>query len=236
MLKFIVHWVIRFLLFFLCKVDREALKAVPREGPMILVGNHINFLDAPVAATFMYPRKIVSLVKKETFDNPLLDFLFRIWGSIPVNRGTADFNALGRAVNVLEQGQFFAIFPEGTRTNNGCLVRGHSGVVVVALKSGVPILPIVLYGTEKFPVRFRKLRRTRITFRVGEPFLLCPGSAYPRKEERQQMTDEIMYQLARLLPEENRGYYSDLSKATTQFLNFDIAEGKCPEAELKMET
>jgi 1-acyl-sn-glycerol-3-phosphate acyltransferase len=216
-----VFVVIRFLLFFLCKVDWRALKAVPKDGPMILVGNHVNFLDAPVAATFLYPRKIMSLVKKETFANPILSFLFKTWGSIPVSRGTADFNALGKAVKALEQGFFFAIFPEGTRTNDGCLIQGHPGIVIVALKSGAPLLPIVHTGSEQFHNNVKKLKRTRITFKIGEPFMLRPSSPYPKREERQQITDEIMYQLAKLLPEEKRGYYADLSKATTQFLDFD---------------
>lgn len=236
MLKLIVHLVIRFLLFFLCKVDREALKAVPKEGPMILVGNHINFLDAPVATTFLYPRQIMSLVKVETFANPVLNFLFKTWGSVPVKRGTADFGAMAKAVKELEKDKFFAIFPEGTRTKDGCLIKGHPGVVLLAMKSKAPILPIVHYGTEDFPSSFKKFRRTRITFKVGEPFFLCPGSAYPRKEERQQITDEIMYQLARLLPEENRGYYSDLDKATTQYLRFEKAVPRCPAVELKLES
>ena len=223
MLKCVVHLVIRFLLFFICKTDRKALKAVPKEGPMILVGNHVNFLDAPVASTFLYPRKIVSLVKKETFENPVLRFLFNTWGSIPVNRGTADFNALGKAVKILNQGMFFAIFPEGTRTNDGCLIQGHPGIIVVALKSKVPILPIVQYGADNFHENFKKFKRTKVTFRVGEPFLLNPSCPYPRREERQLITDEIMFQLAKILPEKYRGYYSDLSKATTQFLNFDTS-------------
>jgi 1-acyl-sn-glycerol-3-phosphate acyltransferase len=222
MLKLIVHLVMRFLLFFICKVDKKSLKAVPKAGPMILAGNHVNFLDAPVATTFLYPRKIISLVKKETFKNPVLSFLFKTWGSIPVNRGAADFPALGKAVEILKQGMFFAIFPEGTRTNNGCLIQGHPGIVVVALKSRVPILPIVHYGAENFNDNFKKLKRTKITFRVGKPFLLNPSCPLPHKEERQMITDEIMYQLAKLLPAEYRGYYSDISKATTNFLNFDI--------------
>jgi 1-acyl-sn-glycerol-3-phosphate acyltransferase len=225
MLKFVLYLVMRFLLFFICKTDSEALKAVPKEGPMILVGNHVNFLDAPVAATFLYPRKIVSLVKKESFENPVLSFLFNTWGSIPVNRGTADFNALGKAVKILQQGLFFAIFPEGTRTNNGCLIQGHPGIIVVALKSKAPILPIVHYGAEAFQENFKKFKRTKITYRVGEPFLLNPSCPYPKREERQLITDEIMYQLAKILPEEYRGYYSDLSKATTRFLDFDINNG-----------
>ena len=226
MRKRIVHWVVRFLLFFLCKTDYQALKAVPKTGPMILAANHVNFLDAPVASTFMYPRQIISMVKKETFDNPILSFLFKTWGSIPVNRGTADFSAISKAVNVLKQGQFFAIFPEGTRTNNGCLIQGHPGIVIVALQSGVPILPIVHFGSENFKTNFKKFKRTRIIYRIGEPFMLNPSCPFPKKEERQLITDEIMYQMAKLLPEEYRGYYSDLSQATTHFLNFDISLDK----------
>jgi 1-acyl-sn-glycerol-3-phosphate acyltransferase len=224
MRKRIVHYVIRFLLFFLCKVDWKVLKTVPQEGPMMLVTNHVNFLDAPVASTFLYPRKIVSMVKKETFENPVLRFLFNTWGSIPVNRGTSDFNALGKAVAVLKDGQFFAIFPEGTRSKDGRLIRGHSGMVIVALKSQAPILPIVQYGAERFQDNFKKFKRTAITFRVGEPFVIVPSSPFPKKEEREQITDEIMYRLARLLPEEYRGYYSDLGQATTKYLDFDFVK------------
>ena len=220
-MKLFVHLVIRFLLFFICKIDRDALKAVPTKGPMIFVGNHVNFLDAPVAATFSYPREIVSLVKKETFDNPVFRFLFKTWGSIPVNRGTADFEAFRKADEVLRQGKFFAISPEGTRTKNGSLIQGHPGIVIVALKSGAPILPVVQYGAEKFHENFKKFKRTKITVKVGEPFKIKPSCPFPRKEERQLITDEIMYQMAKLLPEEYRGYYSDLNKATTKFLEFE---------------
>ncbi len=236
MIKVAVNLVIRFLLFFLCKVDKHALKTVPKSGPMILVGNHINFLDAPVAATFLFPRKIMSLVKEETFANPILRFLFRAWGSIPVKRGSADFRALTQAVNVLEDGMFFAIFPEGTRTGDGCLIKGHPGVVLVALKSNVPILPLVHYGTESFRDNIRHFRRTRVTFNVGEPFMIKTGHSFPDRQERQQMTDEIMYQLAKLLPEKNRGYYADLGKATTHYLNFDVRNEKSPGTELTTQT
>lgn len=217
-----VYWVIRFLLFFLCKTDWDALKAIPKDGPMILAGNHVNFLDAPLAYTYLYPRQVVSLVKMETFENPLLKFLFNTWGSIPVHRGTSDFSAFGKAVDVLKQGKFFAIFPEGTRTRDGCLIQGHPGITIVALKSDAPILPVVHFGTEDFHNNFKKLKRTKITFRIGEPFRISPSGPFPKREERQMITDEIMYQLAKILPEEYRGYYSDLSKATTQFLDFDV--------------
>jgi 1-acyl-sn-glycerol-3-phosphate acyltransferase len=222
MIKLLINLVMRFILFVICNVNKKALKAVPYQGPMILIGNHINFLDVLVALTFSYPRKIFFLVKKEAFETPFLRFLFNTCGSIPVDRGTADFKALNKAADVLNQGHFFAIAPEGTRTNDGRLIQAHTGVVVIALKSKATIMPVVQYGVEKFSENIKKLRRTKITMQVGAPFMICPSSTYPDKKERQLIADEIMYQMAELLPAEYRGYYSDLSKTTTNYLNFDV--------------
>ncbi len=222
MIKLITNLVMRFVLFVICDIDKKALEAVPCQGPMILIGNHVNFLDVLVALTCTYPRKIYFLVKKETFEIPFLRFLFNTWGSIPVNRGAADFQALNKAADVLNQGHFFAIAPEGTRTKDGRLIQAHAGVVVIALKSNATIMPVVQYGVEKFYKNIKKLRRTKITVQVGTPFMICPSNTYPGKKERQLIADEIMYQIAELLPAENRGYYSDLSKTTTNYLNFDV--------------
>src|SRR4030067_3531489 len=126
MIKLLTYLVMRFILFVICNVNKKALKAVPHQGPMILIGNHINFLDVLTALAFSYPRKIFFLVKKETFETPFLRFLFNTWGSIPVDQGTADFKALNKAMNVLNQGYFFVIAPEGTRTNNGRLIQAHT--------------------------------------------------------------------------------------------------------------
>ncbi len=213
----------RFVLLVTCDIDKKELKAVPLQGPMILIGNHINNLDVIASLAFSYPRKIFFLVKKETFDTPFLRLLFSSWGSIPVERGAADFQAFKKSAEVLNQGDFFAIAPEGTRTKNGRLIKAHTGVVLIALKSKATIMPVAQYGGEKFFKNIKKLRRTRVTLRVGAPFTVRSDSAYPDKKERQLIADEIMYQVAKLLPEEYRGYYSDLSKATTDYLNFDVA-------------
>src|SRR4030042_5359656 len=226
MIKLLTYLVMRFVLFVICNVDKKALKSVPFQGPMILIGNHVNSLDVLAALAFSYPRKIFFFVKKETFETPFLRFLFNTWGSIPVDRGTADFKALNKAVGVLNQGHFFAIAPEGTRTKDGRLIRAHAGVVLIALKSKAAIMPIVQYGEEKLSENIKKLRRTKVTMQVGAPYMICPGSTYPDKEERQLIADEIMYQMAKLLPAEYRGYYSDLSKTTTNYLNFDVPKIK----------
>jgi 1-acyl-sn-glycerol-3-phosphate acyltransferase len=148
--------------------------------------------------------------------------LFNAWGSIPVTRGTADFQALKKAVDVLNQGYFFIISPEGTRTKDGRLIRAHAGIVLIALKSNAAIMPIVQYGGENFYENIKRLRRTKITMQVGAPFKISPESIRPDKRERQLIADEIMYQMAELLPAKYRGYYSDLSKTTTNYLNFDV--------------
>ncbi len=220
--SFFVHWIIRFLLFFISKIDWQSLRSVPSKGPMILVSNHVNFLDAPIGFTYLYPRPLISLVKTETFESPLFRFLFNTWGSIPVNRGTADFEALGKCIDSLKQEKLLVIAPEGTRTNDGKLIQAHTGIVIIAIKSKSPILPIAQVGAEKFHPNFKRLKRTHISIKVGQPFLIKTSNSYPSKEERQKIADEIMYQLAKLMPEEYRGYYSDFDKATTDYLDFNV--------------
>lgn len=213
-----VNLIIRFILLFLCKIDFGDLKKIPKEGPLILFGNHINFLDAPLIFSYLWPRKFVCLVKKETFDKPFLKFLFDTWHGIPVNRGTADFTAINASIKALEEHKILAISPEGTRTNDGKLIKGNPGILALAQKSGAPIIPIVCYGAEEFHNNFRKLKRTRINFVIGKPFRLNLDTAYPDKYMRNQITDEMMYQLALLLPEKYRGYYSEMSRMTTHYL------------------
>jgi 1-acyl-sn-glycerol-3-phosphate acyltransferase len=221
-IKLLTYLAMRLTLFVTCSIDKRSLKDVPFQGPMIFIGNHINFLDVLTALAFSYPRKTFFLVKKETFDAPFLRLLFNAWGGIPVDRGTADIRALRKAADVLDRSHFFTIAPEGTRTKNGQLIKAQTGVVIIALKSKAAVMPVVQYGGEKFSENIKKLRRTKITMQAGTPFLISPDSTYPNKAERQLIADEMMYQIAGLLPAEYRGYYSDLSKTTTNYLDFNV--------------
>jgi 1-acyl-sn-glycerol-3-phosphate acyltransferase len=213
-----VNLFIRFILLFICKIDYGDLEKIPKKGPLILFGNHINFLDAPMIFSKLWPRKFVCLVKKETFDKPFLKFLFDTWHGIPVNRGTADFTAFNASIKALEENKILVISPEGTRTNDGKMIKGNPGILALAQKSGTTIIPVVCYGAEEFHNNFRKLKRTRVNFVIGEPFRLKLDTSYPDRETRNQITDDMMYQLAILLPEKYRGYYSDLSKMSTNYL------------------
>jgi len=205
----------------LVRVHDADLAQVPARGPLILVPNHINFLEAPVLWVRLQPRRMTVLAKAETWNNPALGFLFSTGGAIPLRRGEADVGALRRALALLESGHILALAPEGHRSNTGKLQRGHPGIVFVALKSGAPLLPVACHGGEKFRSRIARLRRTDFHIVVGQPFYVDARGTKVKGAVRQQIADEIMYQLAALLPPAYRGYYSNLDAATETYLRFD---------------
>lgn len=212
--------VLRFLINILCRVDAEQLRKVPMQGPLILVANHVNFLDVPVLFVYLQPRRVTAFAKIETWDNPILGFLFTLFDAIPIRRGEADTAAFRRALAELEAGHILAIAPEGTRSRSGRLQRGRPGAVMLALRTGAPLLPVAYYGGENFCRNLSRLRRTDFHIVVGQPFYLQDNGEKVTRRVRWQMTDEVMHQLAALLPPAYRGYYSDLSAATERYLRF----------------
>jgi 1-acyl-sn-glycerol-3-phosphate acyltransferase len=204
----------------LCEVDDSQLINVPEKGPLILACNHINFMEVPLVFTHLQPRKVTAFAKAETWDNPVMGYLFDLWGAIPIQRGEVDATAFRKALDALEEGKILAITPEGTRSGNGKLGRGLPGIVMLVHRSNTPILPMVYYGSEKFQDNINRLKRTNFHIRVGKVFKLSFPNSRVDREMRRKMVDEIMYQLAILLPEEYRGYYSDLSKVTTDYIEF----------------
>jgi len=215
-----VNTTIRSLTQVLCKINDEQLAKVPKDGPLILVANHINFLDIPVVFTRLQPRPVTGFIKKETWDNPIMGFLFTTWGGIPIRRGEADMEAYRQGLDALMAGKIVAVAPEGTRSNHGRLQRGYSGVVTLALHSNAPLLPLVYYGGEHFRSNLVRLRRTDFNIRVGRRFTIETGGEKVTRHVRQAITDEIMYQLAELLPPVYRGVYSRLDEASHNYLRF----------------
>lgn len=204
----------------LCRIDDQSLRTIPDSGPLILVCNHINAIEVPVVFPRLHPRPVTGFAKSETWDNPILGPLFNIWEVIPIQRGQPDITALRKGLRVLESGKILAITPEGTRSGDGRLQRGHPGVVMLALHSGAPILPLVYSGNEIFFNNVRRLRRTDFRIRVGKSFRIEVPSRVTA-EIRYKITDEIMFQLAMLLPPQNRGYYSDLNAASSNYLRLN---------------
>lgn len=205
----------------ICRVNDRDLARVPARGPLILVSNHINFLEVPLIYTHLLPRPITGLAKAETWEDPLLRPLFNLWQAIPIHRGEPDLHALRLACHVLSQGGIVAVAPEGTRSGHGRLGRAQPGIVVLAQMSRAPLLPLAYYGGEKFSYNIRRLRRTDFNIAVGRPFRLAPAAARLTRQERQQAADEIMGQVAALLPPAYRGVYSQLPAGGPRFLEFD---------------
>jgi 1-acyl-sn-glycerol-3-phosphate acyltransferase len=145
-----------------------------------------------------------------------------VWGMIPVRRGEADMHALKAALRALEKGFIFGIAPEGTRNYNGILRRALPGAVTIALHSGAPIIPIAHWGGEDLMKNLKRFKRTDFHLRVGEPFKLNVEGVKVTGEIRQQIVDEMMVQIAKLMPEEYRGEYSDTSKWTEKYIQKEI--------------
>jgi len=200
---------IRGILQVVCRIDAEQLHRVPPSGPLIVVVNHINSLEVPIIYSQLHPRPLTAFVKAETWDKPLLGGLARLWDAIPLRRGEADSDAFRVAFRALDEHRIVVVAPEGTRSGHGQLQRGLPGVVLLALRSGVPLLPMATYGAEDYAANLRRLRRSDFTIKVGEPFLLAPGDRRVDKHQRQRLADAMMYRIADLLPPSQRGVYAN---------------------------
>lgn len=213
-----VNWFIRGVFTLVCKTDKEALRKIPREGPLILVGNHINFLEAPVVFPILDNPNVKGIAKIETWDNPLFNFLFNLWGFFPIERGLVDQEAFKKSFKVLADGEILAVSPEGTRSGDGKLLKAKPGIVALASRSKAPMLPVAFYGYENFWQNLKQLRRTEFHVVVGEPFVLNTNGSGLSKDMRETATDEIMFKIAELLPEKYHGYYQNPHQVNYQYL------------------
>ena len=216
--------VIRWLFRILCRIKEEGSERLPDHGPCIVVVNHINFLEVPIIYPFMYPRLTSSLVKKETWENPFLGRLATLWNGIPIRRDTADFTALRTAEKRLREGHILMVAPEGTRSYDGRMGPGNPGVVILALRAGVPILPIVHYGGERFWYNLKRFKRTPVTLKVGRPFRIEAPEGRVTSTVRRAIVDEMMEYMAALVPEYYRGNYT--GRADRNFIYLRTTEFK----------
>jgi 1-acyl-sn-glycerol-3-phosphate acyltransferase len=209
LIKWIVNIALRIYFGVTCRIDAPDLHKIPQKGPMIVVTNHTGRIEVPFIVMYLQPRPLTGWAKVESWDNWFLRWIFGVWGAIPVHRGEADMSALKKALRALEQGCFFGIAPEGTRNYTGVLKRAMPGAVVLALHSGAPILPIAHWGGENY---LKEFKRTEFHMRVGDVFKIKTEGVKMTGEIRQQIVDEMMREIAKLLPEKYRGAYSDISK------------------------
>jgi 1-acyl-sn-glycerol-3-phosphate acyltransferase len=173
---------------------------LPTTGGFILAGNHVSYLD-PALLWAGVPREVHFFAKQELFETPVMRWgLPRVY-ALPISRGTADRVAIQRATDLLSYGEPVGIFPEGTRQAAGKPVdepsTAHAGVAFIAMRAGVPVVPVGIAGTERALPKGAKLPRfPRVTIRYGES--VSPGdfTAGSRKERMNEMTAEIMRRIA----------------------------------------
>jgi 1-acyl-sn-glycerol-3-phosphate acyltransferase len=207
LIKWILNIALRVYFGVTCRIDAPDLHKIPKTGPMIVVTNHTGRIEVPLIVTFIQPRPLTGWAKAESWDHWFLRWVFNTWGAIPVHRGAADMTALKKALRALEQGYFFGLAPEGTRNYTGVLHRALPGAVVIALHSGAPLIPIVHWGGENY---LKEFKRTEFHVRVGDVFKIKAAGVKMTGAVRQQIADEIMREIAKLLPEKYRGVYADI--------------------------
>jgi 1-acyl-sn-glycerol-3-phosphate acyltransferase len=203
----IVDPVIWGLLKLFCRIDAGEMSKVPDRGPLIIVTNHINFLEVPMLYLLMKPRPTLGMAKKETWNTPGYSFLAKLWKGIPVDRSGRDLSALKLAEKHLKEGAIVMMAPEGTRTGDGILREARAGAIALAKVSGAPVLPLAHFGGESFWPNFRKLQKTPFHVRVGEALKVDYGGSAASPQRRKEALTELMVALAKLLPEQYHGYY-----------------------------
>lgn len=187
---------------------------VPKDGPLIVASNHLNNADPPFLARAL-GRPPIFMAKKEMVEMPVFGLAFRAWGVFPVRRGEPDRAALRAAEDVLRRGEVLLMFPEGTRSRTGSMNHAHPGTGLIALRTGAPILPMAITGSEgiRWPHCFLKpLSVRRVLITIGEPFTLPPVERI-NTESARDATEQIMRHVATLLPSEYRGVYGEQAAA-----------------------
>lgn len=200
----------------------RGVENVPSDGAAILASNHLSFSDS-IFLPLMLRRPVVFLAKSEYFTGKgikgtLSRWFFKGTGQLPIDRsgGKASEAALNTGLQVLSQGQLLGIYPEGTRSPDGRLFRGRTGIARMVLEAKVPVLPVAMIDTEKVqPIGRRLPRIRRIGVVVGEPldFSRFAGMEGDRLVLR-AVTDEIMYELMKLSGQEYIDVYASTMKKT----------------------
>lgn len=219
----VLHRVLRAIGFRLCRIEVSGLEYIPESGPTILMMNHISFID-PIVFTAVVPnRYVISMAKAEAYDQWIIRAAINLWGNYVIRRGEVDRTALSQSIQLLESGQMVLIAPEGTRNPDG-LGAPKDGVAYIAQRSNAVVLPAAILGAQDWSIRLRRLQRAYARVVFGRPFqFVIPEGQRLNKAVRNSMMREAMYQIARLIPDDQahqRGLYRDLDQATTGHLKF----------------
>jgi 1-acyl-sn-glycerol-3-phosphate acyltransferase len=206
-----VRGLIRFVFNSVARFEIRGKENVPESGAFVIAVNHIGIIDIAMFH-YVFDRYDMFIPVGEKWENTgwirwlagNLNFLF-------VDRFNPDLKALRKMITLMDSGNSLVIAPEGTRSKTGALIEGKSGVAYLAARSGFPVVPVAITGTEDRVIfgNIKRLRKSPVTLTAGKPFNLPPIPRENREETLQTYTDEIMCQIAALLPEHYRGVYAD---------------------------
>ena len=202
--------IVRFLMRLITDIEVHGIEKLPT-GNVIAAANHLGRLDTAALLAIMDREDIIMPVAEKYKDHPLYGAIGRAANAIWLNRFEADYSALRQILARMEQGGMLVIAPEGTRSKTEALQEGKMGVAFLASKSGFPVLPVAVTGTEDRRVleNLKHFRRSKIIVRAGEPFYIEIPKGKGREQLMREATDEIMCRIAALLPESYRGVYAN---------------------------
>ena len=207
MLYYIIHLVLRLLFGLLTRRRVRGRENVPRQGAVIFISNHINLVDSPLLGISL-GRRVMFMAKEEVFHSRVIGYLMTSFGAFPVTKRRPDRKALRKAIQVLDDGKALVVFPEGMRSRSRQLKLAFHGAALIASRSGSPIIPVGITGTQKIKGLSWLWRRPEITVNIGESFTLPQVNGKLTKPELSRLTDIIMGRIAALLPQEQRGNYA----------------------------
>lgn len=203
---YVARVIVRGLLKLLTRCRVKGRENIPGHGPLLVAANHLSLADPPLLGVNLR-RKVMFMAKKELFRFRVIAYFIASFGAFPVDRKQLNRQALRQARQILADGLALVMFPEGTRSHSGRLRPAFSGPALIAIRSGAPILPVGIIGTEKIRGAGWLLRRPRITVNIGQPFYLPAVTSRLTKARLTELTNVIMGHIAELLPLECRGEY-----------------------------
>lgn len=206
-----VRFIIRLLMRLVAHVEVHGMENLPSGGGFIAVANHLGRMDIPLVYYLLDRNDIILLVAEKYRKYRIVRWLVKKLDALWLERFTADFSALRNTLSRLKAGEVLVIAPEGTRSPTGALLPGKPGAGYLAAKSGLPLLPVAVTGTEDALVKaqLKRFKRLSITVRIGPLFQAPSMSGHNREAALQESTDEIMCRIAALLPETYRGAYAN---------------------------
>jgi 1-acyl-sn-glycerol-3-phosphate acyltransferase len=206
----IFRFIVRLTLNLIAKVEIVGFENVPASGGFVIASNHIGRLDAALAYYVLDRSNIIMFLAEKYEKYAFYRWLVKLTNGIFIDRYNADFRTVRETLRRLQRGQILAITPEGTRSRSGALMEARPGGLYMAMKAGLPILPVGMTGTDDRLVveSLKHFKRLKIKAVAGATFRLPSVSGADREAALKRYTDDVMCRIAVLLPEERRGVYA----------------------------